>query len=69
MTFVKSLCYFIFFFGVDLGQEYLNWNSNLGILLPLFLLASKGKMLNLCLSGYRSVCKILGTLLKSDAKW
>jgi hypothetical protein len=68
MAVVKSRCYFMFFLFVELGQEYLNWNSKLGILLPLLLLASKGKMLNLCFSVCRSVCKILGPLMKSDTK-
>jgi len=31
MAFAKSLGYFMFFLFVELRQEYLNWNNNLGI--------------------------------------
>jgi len=43
MAFAKSLCYFMFFLFVKLGQEYLNWNNTLGDSFAALLLRFLGK--------------------------
>ena len=60
----------ILWMSVDLNQEhFMNCNSKFEIRSPLYLLTCQGKVSSLCLPDCRSVCKLLGHVLKSDGKW
>jgi hypothetical protein len=53
----------------DQNEEHLiKWNNKFGMLVPLLVMMSQGKVLSLCFPCYRSMCKKLGPIFQSGTK-